>query len=137
MSFLSLLRSHFIVIAWKRATSTLFKYSSFMFHRRKNVLWVYNDMRVSRWQKYDFFRLKTTSYLKRPGLNIWDILHILATYASGSIKMSPWQIYPCSPFLHPVKVVLPWCDLSILLFEQTEEVMRVWGHQQNDMKRRK
>jgi len=35
----------------------------------------------------------------RSGLNIWDILHILAAYASSSIKMRPWHIYPVfSPF---------------------------------------
>lgn len=83
------------------------------------------------------FLVETKQELKsRPGLNIWDILHILATCASGSIKMRPWHICPFfSLFLHPVKVGLPWYDLSILLLEQTVEVMRLWGHQQTDIRK--
>lgn len=41
------LQSSFIVISWKRATNTLFKISPYVFHKRKQVIWVCNDMWMS------------------------------------------------------------------------------------------
>lgn len=43
--------------AWKRAGGTLFKNSPFVFHTRKKIIWVWNDITVSKWcQIYHSFK---------------------------------------------------------------------------------
>lgn len=49
-------QSPFIVTAWKKKTSsTIFKMCLFTFHRRKKVIWFWNDMRMNTWWWYFHF----------------------------------------------------------------------------------
>lgn len=52
--FVSFVWKPFIVIAWKRATSTFFEMAPLVFHWWKKVILVWNDMRMSKWWQLSF-----------------------------------------------------------------------------------
>ncbi len=57
---------------WATETPTFFKISTFMFNIRKNLVWVWNDMRVCKWcQKFHFW----VNYPFNLDINLFGIWH--------------------------------------------------------------